>query len=51
MSEVEQPKIVSFKTALVPNSLGGAAIMVLGLGEDNKMYQWDGKNKKWIDLN
>lgn len=33
---------------LVPNSMGGVAQAVWGLGDDNKMYLWDSKKGMWI---
>lgn len=48
-------KIIKFQVVLVPtiqNTLKGnvqtAQITIWGLGDDNKMYQWDSKEKKWV---
>ena len=46
-----QPKIVQIQPLLVPTQIGGMAIIMYGLGDDSKLYQWEGKSQKWVVSN
>ncbi|HEY6411267.1 MAG TPA: hypothetical protein VIY29_27725 [Ktedonobacteraceae bacterium] len=43
-----QPKIVRIQPLVVPTPMGSMAIIMYGLGDDSKLYQWEGKSKKWV---
>jgi hypothetical protein len=46
-----QPKIVQIQPLAVPSPVTGIAIMIYGLGDDSKLYQWHGKEKRWVVSN
>lgn len=44
-----QPKIVGdISTVLIPTNLGGAAVGIYAVGDDDKAYQWMGDIKAWV---
>lgn len=44
-----QPMIKEFNAFPMPGTMPGTlVVMVFGLGEDGKMYQWDGKDRHWL---
>jgi hypothetical protein len=47
-----QPKIIEFHPIAMPAPTPmGVMVIVYGLGDDSKMYQWSGKDKKWVVAN
>lgn len=41
--------IKDFKPIVVTGRVPGVStIIVMGLGDDNKLYQWDSKHLKWM---
>jgi hypothetical protein len=43
-----QPKVVQIQPLALPSQVGSIVIMIYGLGDDGKLYKWDGKDKKWV---
>ena len=46
-----QPKIIQIYPVSLPTPVGTIATFVYGLGDDSKLYQWNGKDKKWVPSN
>lgn len=41
-------KVSRFMPVVLPGQMSGVSIMIYGLGSDNKMYMWDGKDSVWV---
>ena len=41
-------QIKSISSAVVPTNMSTISIINFGLGDDNLVYQWDGKKKAWV---
>lgn len=42
-------RIIKFQCVVYPGALKNLVTVIWGLGDDNKMYQWDSKDKKWVN--